>query len=266
MGKLTAKPPKPKAPKEQVEKDAPLKPPPDEFVSLVSKGVEEARSHRTPILVGIGAALVAVVVSWGVSKMAESKKEHASHQLGRALKIYSAPLKDAPEDPAAALTGQDPADASDDLPRFKTAQERLDATLKELDAVVGSAPEPTVHQARLARAGVLVDLGRYDEAITAYDAYLKDARGDSHLKFLARKGKAVALEAKGNLDGAIAELKTLETEAPFLQARAQYQQARLLLKKGNKAEGEKLLKGILEKFPGSSLRDEISARLSSLEG
>ena len=272
MGKLVAKPPKKKQPK--LAEAPPVAADPalaqDDFTSFWGRVGDQARGRMVPIGIGVAAAAIFALVSFATTRISEGKKERASHDLARAAKIYGAQLKseetDAFLDKAKeelAKAGQDPG-GDDDIPRFKTQSEKLEAALKEVDSVIGSAPQPTAHQAGLARAMLLLGLGKHDEALKIYDDYLASAK-DSSLRFLARQGRAVVLEAKGNVEGALAELKLLETEAPFQAARAQVDQARLLVKKGDRAGAEKLLKGVLEKNPSSGLREEINGRLASLE-
>lgn len=271
MGKLVAKPPKKKQPK-VAEPEVPVDPAlaQDDFTSFWGRVGEQARGRMIPIAIGVGAAAVFAVVSYTTTRITEGNKERASRGLARAAKIYGAQLKS--EETEAFLdkakeqlaqAGQDPG-GDDDIPRFKSQPEKLEAALKEVEQVTAAAPKPTAYQAGLARAALLVDLGKHDEALKIYDQYLAEAK-DSSLHFLARQGRAVVLEAKGNLEGALAELKLLELEAPFHAARAQVQQARLLQNKGDRAGAEKLLKGVLEKNPSTGLREEVNTRLASLE-
>ncbi len=271
MGKLVAKPPKKKEPKvaePEVPVDAALAQ--DEFTSFWGRVGGQARGRLLPIGIGVAAAAIFALVSYTTTRMSEGKKERASRDLARAAKIYGAQLKNEEAEPfldkakeLQAQAGQDPG-GEEDIPRFKTQSEKLEAALKEVDPVTTSAPQPTAQQAGLARAALLIDLGKYDDALKVYDDYLATAK-DSSLRFLARQGRAVVLESKGNLDGALAELKVLETEAPFYAPRAQVQQARLLAKKGDRAGAEKLLKGVLDKSPSTGLREEVNGRLASLE-
>ncbi len=271
MGKLVAKPPKKKEPK-VAEPEVPVDPAlaQDEFTSFWGRVGEQARGRLLPIGIGVAAAAIFALVSYSTTRMSEGKKERASRDLARAAKIYGAQLKseetEAFLDKAKELqaqAGQDPG-GDEDIPRFKTQSEKLEAALKEVDQVTTSAPQPTAQQAGLARAALLIDLGRYDDALKIYDDYVATAK-DSSLRFLARQGRAVVLESKGNLDGALAELKILETEAPFYAPRAQVLQARLLAKKGDRAGAEKLLKGVLDRSPSTGLREEVNSRLASLE-
>src|SRR4051812_27817870 len=118
MGKLTAKPPKKKT-----EEINDLRAP-DEFVSFWAKVGEQIKTRLVPIGIGIAAAAVIGGVSFGMNKMSETKREHSSHRLARALKIYAAPLKGGDDDPGIAAAakvaeamGQDVMKDDDDVPR-----------------------------------------------------------------------------------------------------------------------------------------------------
>ena len=63
------------------------------------------------------------------------------------------------------------------VPRFKTEKERADATLKALDEFDKKyARLVDGGEATLFRAGVYFDLGRLDEAATAYAKFLEERR------------------------------------------------------------------------------------------
>jgi tetratricopeptide (TPR) repeat protein len=241
---------------------------PDEFVTFWSR-VGRWFAERARAL-ALGAAALAVVVGgiWGYSTFAEGRTERASQRLSTIVRTYHAPLKT--EAPAGAAAGETPVPPQvpddEDVPRFKTEQERREALLKELETFQRDYGGSRVaREAELTRAGVFYDLGRYDEAAQVYTRLLAQSGADERVRLLAREGRGLALEAKGNFDAALQDFRKLQTEAPFYQDRALYGEARLLERKGDRAGAVKLYRQILEKSPATPLRDEINNRLAALE-
>ena len=118
------------------------------------------------------------------------------------------------------------------------------------------------------RGGLLLDLGRADEAQAIYEKLLA-GRLDARLRFLAHEGLGYALERKGKLAEAQATFAKLGTDAAslggFYKDRARYHEARLAELQGNPAEATRIYHEVLEKNPTTSLREEISSRLALLE-
>jgi len=145
--------------------------------------------------------------------------------------------------------------------------------LKEADAFLAASPRsPLRAEAQLHRATYLSALQRTDEAIAAYTQLLSGGV-EAPLRYLAQEGLGYAYEAKGELDkaaDAFARLSDLAAKESakldgFYQDRALYHKARIAEIKGNRAEAAKLYHEVLDKAPGTSLRDEISNRLAVLE-
>jgi predicted negative regulator of RcsB-dependent stress response len=231
----------------------------DEFVTFWHHVYEWMRGSTQPILIGLVVAAVVILGSSLWSSHAQKSQAEATRMLSQAMRIYSTDLT-ADEEMAKKLTSED------GVPRFKTAEERRKATLEELGQVLSKyGGTGAAREAVLVRAGVLFDGGLYDEAITAYGDFLANTDSDNRMRMLAREGRGYSFEAKGQLDPALDEYRKLETEAgDVYKDRAQYHQARIFEKKGDKSGAEHLYKAILEKNPQSSLRDDISNRLAAL--
>ena len=102
----------------------------------------------------------------------------------------------------------------------------VDRPVGEAEAAEGEEAFATEEERRTALADVRFDQGDYDAALSLYEAFLSKAGSDHSLRVLALEGKAVALEAKGDLEGALAGFEAL------IQAGAEgkglYGKARLL--------------------------------------
>jgi len=231
----------------------------DEFVTFWHHAYEWMRGSTQPILIGLVVATVVIIGSSFWSSHAQKAQGEATRMLSQAMRMYSTDLT-ADEEMGKRLT------AEDGLPRFKAAEERRKATLDELGQILSKfGGTGAAREAQLVRAGVLFDGGQYDDAIAGYGEFLSQADSDNRMRMLAREGRGYALEAKGQLDPALDEFRKLESEAgDVYKDRAQYHQARILEKKGDKTGAERLYKAILEKSPTTALRDDISNRLAAL--
>ena len=115
-------------------------------------------------------AAVIIGVVWGVTGWLESRAQSATEALGHIVRTYEAELVTTDEPPKT--------DEENPVPRFKTADERAQNVLKQLDELDskhgGSAASK---EGRLFRAGVLFDLGRIDEAAQSYEKFLGESKG-----------------------------------------------------------------------------------------
>lgn len=231
----------------------------DEFVTFWHHVYEWMRGSTQPILIGLAVAAVVILGGSLWNNHRDKREAEATRMLSQAMRVYSTDLT-ADEEMAKKLT------AEDGVPRFKTADERRKATLDDLQQIQSRFGKTgAAHEAVLVRAGVLFDGGQYDDAIAAYGDYLKDTESDNRMRMMAREGRGYSFEAKGQLDQALDEYRKLENEAgDIYKDRAQYHQARILEKKGDKAGAEKVYKAILEKSPQTALRDDIANRLAAL--
>jgi hypothetical protein len=233
--------------------------PRDEFVGFWEKLFIKAEPYARPI--GITALTAAVLIGlvWGVTNWLEHKSQAATEAFGRVVRIYDAEL----------ITGDEPpkSDEENPIPRFKSEKERADATLKELDEFEHKYPSsPTMKEARLFRAGVYYDLGRTDDAATAYEKFLADAK-PSPLRLLAREGLGLCREQQGRFDEALGEYRQLEPRTgDFYRDRALWDEARVLVKKGERKQATEKLKELIAKVPGSPLKDEAQNQVAQLEG
>jgi tetratricopeptide (TPR) repeat protein len=244
---------------------------PDEFVSFWTHVGEQAgkwaTEYRRPLLIASTALATAVIGLIVLTTVSESHAKKASDELARIERIATAELR--PEGSPATNPDGSPL-ANDGVPHFKTAKERAEATLKELDAFVASSGNPLRMQGRFERGPLLLSLGRADEAVKAYEDILKEGP-DDRLRFLAHEGLGYAQEAKGDLAAAAAAFDKLTEDAAvfkeggFYKERAAFHKARLAELRGNSDEAKKLYREVLDKNPTSSLRDEISNRLAVLE-
>jgi predicted negative regulator of RcsB-dependent stress response len=231
----------------------------DEFVGFWQKAFERVRPFARAIGWSLAGFVVVVGVFAAFQTWSERRAEGATEAFGRAVRIYENDLAGELPKP-----GEKPeaSEHADDLPKYKTAKERAEATLSEL----GKLPPAAAKNAKLFRAGVLYDLERYDEA---RQAYAEAARGAApEVGAIAREGEALCLEQLGKVDEAVAAYDQIaprgDKATEFYRDRALMGAARLLEKK-DKAQAIERYKEVIAKFNASPLREDAQNRLAVLE-
>lgn len=143
---------------------------------------------------------------------------------------------------------------------FKSAEERADRALESYRKAQQEHPGTgAALLAKLGEAGVLLDKRDWDGAAAAYDAVLATplAAADPDVKGRAIEGLGFVKEGKGDLEGATAEFRRLETlDAKGYKELSQYHQARMLLAKNTddaRAQAKDLLKAVYDKLKEPAL-------------
>jgi tetratricopeptide (TPR) repeat protein len=240
---------------------------PDEFVSFWTRLGSHISAHRRKVIAVFAVGVVGGGGTWGAITWKEHRATGETEAFSRIEKTALAPLLPEKGEEAKAAD-EEPKPDEDEGPRFKTDQERLQATIKEADAFVathGSAG--LVRRALLIRANALLRLGKGGDAATAFQELLQ-GETDKGMRLVEEDGLALALEAQGQVDKAIEKYGTMAAEAQevgnFYADRALFGKARLLQKQGKGKEAEKVLREILEKMPKTLLRRDIDDRLAAL--
>jgi len=227
---------------------------PDQFISFSRRAGEYLQKHLVPVIAAGAAVFLVVVVSIVWNHFAMAHRGEATGALAEALEAYSKPLIVPTTD-----GGVDPEEG------FATPADRCRdvlAALDRLDDEYGGS-DPT-HAGALVRAGCLLDSGKTAEAIKAYRAYLSAASSRDPYRFLAYEGLGYALEREGKLSDALNEFQRMAPEGSPMRDRAMWHEARLLEAQGKTKEALALYKQILDKYPGTVLRDEIVTRSGAL--
>ena len=238
----------------------------DEFVGFWQKMFERARPYATAsgwLLVGFVAVvgIVGAVTSWS-----ERRAEGATEAFGHAVRLFENELvgeTPKPGEKPEASIGEPKDHEGDNVPKYKTAKERAEATLAE----IAKLPPVAAKNARLFKAGVLYDLERYDEARAAYAEASTDAV--PAIAAVANEGVALSLEQLKKIDEAIAAYEKVaprgDKATDFYRDRALMGSGRLLEKKGDKPGAIERYKEIIAKYASSSLREDAQNRLAVLE-
>lgn len=141
----------------------------------------------------------------------------------------------------------------------------IDDTLAELSSGMDGTDAATA--AKLVEAARHMQGGKFPEAKAGYESFLQ-GEADHPLAFLAHEGLALALEAAGDVDGALAQLDTMAPEAgAFYRDQALFHKARMLEGQGKADEALTTYKAYVEEYPldqDSLARDAVVARLEEL--
>ncbi len=158
-------------------------------------------------------------------------------------------------EPSAAPKSEEPP-GEDPTPVFKSSEERNSTALASYRKVTSSYPGTgAAILARMGEAGLLLDKRDWDGAIAAYRDVTSSplAKVDASVRGEALEGMGLALEGKGDVDGALKTFRELEnTDVRGLKELGMYQQARLLFAKGDVEKAKELLKGARERVKGAS--------------
>jgi tetratricopeptide (TPR) repeat protein len=233
---------------------------PDEFVSFWTHLGSRISAHRRKV---IAICVLAVAVgggTWGGTVWKQHEATRETEAFSHIEKIALAPLL--PE------KGEETQAAEDEGPRFKTDQERLQATIKEADLFVATHGSSGLGlRASLIKANALLRLGKGADAATAFQQLLQ-GEVDKGMRLVEQDGLALSLEAQGQIDKAIQVYNTMAADAQqignFYGDRALFAKARLLQTQGKGKDAEKVLREILDKMPKTSLRRDIDDRLAAL--
>jgi hypothetical protein len=235
---------------------------PDEFVTFWTRLGGKVSRNRGKVIVLLITTVVGVGVGWGWTYYRHSVAAKATAAFQRIERIAKADLlPDKAPDKAAATE-------EDDVPRFKTEKERLEAANKEADAFLARFGNLGLGRKVLAdKASRLIVLGNASEAASIYQR-LAASETEPGLRVVELEGVAVAREAEGKLDDALRAFTALADEcqrgSKFYLDRALYSKARILQKQGKAKDAEKVLREILDKVPKTPLRSQIDDRLALL--
>jgi len=139
---------------------------------------------------------------------------------------------------------------------YKSAEERSDAALAAYNKVIDQhGGTGAALLAKLGQAGVLLEKKQWGPALEAYSAVSSStlAGADPDVKGRSLEGMAFAKEGKGDLDGALASFKELESiDAKGYKELGLYHQARILIAKGDKEKAKELLQAASKGLKGSA--------------
>ena len=211
--------------------------------------------EKKSLLIGVG---VVLVVGVGIYMFTQRSQTAAAEEAAAAFQVGADPYVEASRTDDADKRTADIAKAAG---AFETARSQYkDRRISAL--------------ATLGLAGASFDQGKAAEAETLYGEFLARPDTDPFAKAIALQGKAVALEQKGDLPGAVEAWKAMETQdRDAFGLIANVQVGRLLEAQGKgdaaKAHYTKVQADYaksLEDLPNRSMKAQIERRLTALSG
>lgn len=184
---------------------------PDKFTKTAGGWLAKARQHPRETLIGVGGVIVALLL---IGLLLDSRGIKVDPVAGGALSE------------ALALVNRPVGEAEEDEESFATQEERRTALAEAFEAVrQAHGNSPSGLTATLALADVRFAEKKFDEAISLYDDFLARSKSEPH-RLLALEGKALSLEEKGDLEGALAAFEAVI--AGGSEAKGLYGKARVL--------------------------------------
>jgi tetratricopeptide (TPR) repeat protein len=232
----------------------------------IALGHAQTWSNENARTIVILAAVIIIVGggALGVYEWRRNTDDKARTMLAEAMVIEEARIQ-----PPAPPTGttNDPNAIGGQLPgTYPTEQAKLEAALPKFQAVADAYPSSDPGQtARFHVASTLVALGRFDDAIKAYDQVI--AGGNTLLARSARLGKAEAQLRASQFDPAITTFKQIvDAKEPGLPAEAMLMElARAYKLAGKPDEAKKTLTQLVEQHADTQYAADARAELEKMK-
>lgn len=195
---------------------------PDEFRKSIARIIEFASDNYARFLIGLGIIVVIIVAVLSISIYRERQDLEANSRFQQAIGNYS----------------------SGDV----------EAALSELKNIKDNYPDCQISDIALYYIGVInLENGKYDEAISSLDEFLRTDETDATLRDAAHYKLGVANFKKGMWQSAIdSSLKLNSEESPY-KKQAQLLSALAFEKQGKRSEAEKIYQELLTGFPANNL-------------
>ena len=163
---------------------------PDRFQVLAGEATSWLAARKKQLAVVVAVALAVVLFAVAVLTFLEARRAKAGALLSAALSVAEGEVSAT----ATPVAGR---------PVFKTAEEKHRATVEAARKVRDQASgSRAALSAALLEGDAQLALGKHDEAMAAFEAYLAGAPKDDSLRFGAHDGLARAQEGKGDLAAA----------------------------------------------------------------
>lgn len=203
--------------------------------------------------------LVASVSGLLATYFSGKAESQAAQMLGSALKLLNRPVQasTAPADP----------DAEDEAP-FPNQRAKDEAVAQELSRLRSLHPKTRAAiTAALPLGEALYRVGQYDQALNAFEDFLKGVAKTDPLRAEALEGEGYVFEAKHQLEQALLTYDQLAnvTKGEFMTGMGLYHRARILAEQGKKEEGAKALVELKSTYPASAAARMAAERISALE-
>ncbi len=213
--------------------------------------------HRRTLTLAVAGVLVVVGSSLAWQTWRATAASKAGDAFAEALQVSTASIE--PEDTP---TREDAPTRRG--PVFRSMEARLRASVEKFRQVEQRYPRSQVAPlARLSEATALYQLGRYQEARQLYQGLMgADSAG---LEARVIEGLAFTLESLNDLDGAAVRYRELgAVQNGTYRDLAQYDQARLFVRRDDRPHAKELLHGVIERTAHPTAADPLASSVQSL--
>lgn len=224
---------------------------PDKFTQTTTSWLTWAKENPKETGIAIGGAVLALLI--------------VGFLFGGSGEIRVDPKAGGALSEALRLVDREVGEPKDGEPTFASEEEKREALIAAFTEVRAShGKSPSGLTATLALADLHLRAGNADEALALYDEFLGRAGSKNPMRALALGGKALALEAKGDRDGALGLFDELAVEFPSQAARSLYGKARILETQQKWDEARGAWQALQDEHATTSQGREAGTRLGRL--
>jgi tetratricopeptide (TPR) repeat protein len=212
----------------------------DEFISLSNRFFLYVSSHVKQIQYVAVSIVIVIAIVIGISLYFKhlNKKALAAYNLAYANLV---------------------SDSSSDI-----SQDAINKSMEELDSLIKKYGWTKMSTLAIPQLAYLkFGQGKYDEAISLYQTYLKKDKSASIYHLMTHFGLAAAYEAKNDYQSAIEHLKEIiDKENNFLKDEAMFSLGRLYALSGQQEMSKETFKNFINQFNESPLAPLAKANLA----
>lgn len=231
----------------------------DAFHQASYKAASWTEQHGSTVGIAVLVAIVVGLGALGYKQWSASQAVTNSAQVSKAIKSYATLVEGSQQEAMLKQLRKDFKPAKS----FPNEKARWEAVYSEADASLKAYPSGGLAvSARLSKAAAAYRLGKFDEAISTYEAALKDPLSKPMRPF-ATYGLALSQAGKGDTDAAVKTLEGLKDDKSF-DVLAAYQKARLLDLAGKNDAARDAYHKAIEAHPQSPFKSDMERRLSKL--
>ncbi|HXO19134.1 MAG TPA: tetratricopeptide repeat protein [Thermoanaerobaculia bacterium] len=227
----------------------------DDFANAVGRSVEYAESHGKNILLAVAGAVVLVAIGVGVYFFLAQRSTAAEAALGRAIKVYAAPVG------AAAATAEPGQPSFPDEAARRARAKQLFTEVRDRYGLSQAGAVAAVYLGRIAAAE-----GKFDEARQLWTGFV-DHHGDNLLAGEVRVDLMDLDRRAGKGEELVGRLRPMldDTSPPLPKDVVLYELAVTYEQLQRKPEAVSSYQRILDEFPQSPYRQEAQQKLVALE-
>jgi len=237
----------------------------NEFAQVLGTARQTIGSRGRQIGLITLAVLVLAAIALGVNTFRQRGNVEAERLLADAMVTFNARV--VPVSTEATQPGEVPAAASIGATgSYATVAAKLNAAAPKLKAAADAYPDSEAGiTARYHYGSSMAALGKYDEAVAAFDDVVRRAGADSLYGRMARLGKADTQARAGQFDAAIATWKELasSTDADLPKDAILMELAKAYEAAGRTEEARKTFNQVVDEHPTSPYSAEARAELGS---